>query len=134
MTVLTEPVKAPAGQWLSLAEAAAALGCSPDTVRRRIREDKIPHRFEAGRYLVNVGDLKSIPRRGPAIPANEMSPELAAILQYLRERDAQRDLEVAQLREELRNARSEAVLAATALPPGKPWSPFAWIRQLWATQ
>lgn len=134
MTVLTEPTMPTTSSWLPLTEAAVALDCSPDTVRRRIREGKIPSRLEAGRYLVNINGLKTAPRRGPVVTRDEMSPELTAILQYLRERDAQRDQEVAQLREDLRTARAEAVMAATALPPGKPWSPFAWLRQLWATQ
>jgi|SRR5215471_18072828 len=122
------------GQWLPLAEAAVVLHCSPDTVRRRVKDDKIPWRAEGNKYLVHVPNSR-IAAHQPRPVIEELHPSVKAILDYLRERDAQRDKEVGQLREDLARARADLAAAQAMLPPaGKRWSPFEWIRQLWASQ
>jgi excisionase family DNA binding protein len=46
-----------AEQWLTLAEAAAALGVSPDTVRRRIRRGELVARHDARQLRVRVDSV-----------------------------------------------------------------------------
>jgi DNA-binding Lrp family transcriptional regulator len=129
MTLVTEPAD---GVWLPLAEAAVALNCSPDTVRRRIKKADLEHRLEQGRYLVHV-EHQQLARNGRAI-VEDLHPSVKALLDYIRERDVVRDSEVAQLRLELARARADLVVAQAALPPKRAWGPFEWMRQLWATQ
>lgn len=122
------------GVWLPLAEAAAALGCSTDTVRRRIKRGDVDSKMDGQRYLVHIEGMR--PVAGPVQVIEDVHPSVQALMAYVRERDAVRDREVGQLREELARTRADLFMAQSALPPanGKPWGPFAWFRQLWAAQ
>jgi hypothetical protein len=55
--------------WLSIREAAIALGVSELTVRRRIKDGKVPHRLTSGKYFVNLNGLApsdAVPAAGRA--------------------------------------------------------------------
>lgn len=41
-------------EWLTIREAASALGVSDLTIRRRIKDGKIAHRLNNGKYFVNL--------------------------------------------------------------------------------
>jgi excisionase family DNA binding protein len=45
--------------WLTLAEAAERLGCSPDAVRMRARRGRLEHRYQGRRLYVST---KSVDR------------------------------------------------------------------------
>jgi len=139
MSTLTEPAD---GVWLPLPEAAAALGCSVDTVRRRIKRGDVQARMRGTRYVVHVhagapGSRAAGSSELPAatfISVEDVHPSVKALLDYVKERDLVRDREVAELRAALARAQADLAAQQAALPNGKPWSPFAWIRQLWAAQ
>lgn len=119
------------GVWLPLAEAAVALGCSTDTVRRRLKQGSMPFKLESGRYLVFLPNTQPI---RPLIVEDEVSPNVKAILELLREdRELQRQ-ENSQLHEELAKTRAELVKAQAALPPKRRLSLFEWLSHLWAAQ
>lgn len=42
------------GEWLSIREAALALGTSELTVRRRVKDGRLPSRLDRGKYYVQV--------------------------------------------------------------------------------
>jgi excisionase family DNA binding protein len=41
-------------RWLTLAEAAERLGCSPDAVRMRARRGRLEHRYQGRRLYVSA--------------------------------------------------------------------------------
>ena len=49
--------------WLSIREAAAVLGVSDLTIRRRIKDGRLAHRLVDGKYYVNLTQAVSSPRR-----------------------------------------------------------------------
>ncbi len=50
--------------YVTIAQAAARIGVSPDTIRRRITEHKtLPAVKFAGKYLIAVSDLEAMLRR-----------------------------------------------------------------------
>lgn len=55
-------------RWLTIREAALALGMSDLSVRRRIKDGRLAHRLENGKYYVNLG----LP--APAQPAETRQP------------------------------------------------------------
>ncbi len=61
-------------RWMSIREAALALGVSELTVRRRIKDGKLVHRSENGKYYV---DLAAAPAEAPEPPA--VRPHLRAV-------------------------------------------------------
>jgi hypothetical protein len=125
------------GVWLPLPEAAAALGCSVDTVRRRIKRGQVDARMAGTRYMVHVATERAAATAAPlVVSVEDVHPSVRLLLEYVRERDQVRDQELAQLREELARTRADLMAAQSMLPPanGKPWGPFAWLRQLWAAQ
>jgi hypothetical protein len=136
MHMMTTLETAADGVWLPLPEAAAAFGCSVDTVRRRIKRGLVPARVSGTKYLVHVGAEQAASAPLPLAIVEDVHPSVRELLVYVRERDQVRDREVAQLREELARARADLLIAQSALPPanGRPWGPFAWLRQLWAAQ
>src|SRR5258708_5171025 len=94
--------------WLSLAEAAEQLGISVDAMRRRLRRGDYPQRRVRTRHGL-IWQVQLVPAEAGAtlaaslVPVVEASiePTVAELLAYLRERDQQRDAEVAQLRADL---------------------------------
>lgn len=66
------------GNWMTIREASLTLDVSELTVRRRIKQGRLAHRLEGGKYLVNLTlpppELKS------AATVDEMPPEDAAEL------------------------------------------------------
>lgn len=55
---------------LTIAEASARLGVSPDTIRRRISRGELPARKEKGKYLVEITPAPDPPvATAPAGPA-----------------------------------------------------------------
>jgi excisionase family DNA binding protein len=46
-------------QQRTIAQAAGAAGCSPDTVRRAIRSDELPAALVDGRYAITQDDLEA---------------------------------------------------------------------------
>lgn len=126
----------PDGAWVPLAEAATALHMSPDTVRRWIKTGKLPSKMQGNRYLVHVEAEQLQQAPSPMIVIDDPQPAFHDFLRYLRERDAQRDQEVAQLRADLAQAYAELHAAKAALPRanGKPWGPFQWLRLMWVAQ
>jgi predicted RNase H-like nuclease (RuvC/YqgF family) len=44
----------PSPGWLTIRQAAAALNVSELTIRRRIKDGKVAHRLESGKYFVNL--------------------------------------------------------------------------------
>lgn len=59
-------------QWITIREAALALGTSELTIRRRIKSGRISSRLEAGKYYVRLGEE---PLEPPAVSAPETHPE-----------------------------------------------------------
>lgn len=51
---------------LTLPEAAQYLGISEDTIRRRIKSDRLPAVFLAGKYRISQADLDLMVSRRPA--------------------------------------------------------------------
>ena len=108
--------------WLTLADAAAKLEISLDAMRRRMRRGDVQRRQIRTRY----GLTWQVRLDGPpadtgttlaatVVPTVEVEPTVQALLTYLRERDQQRDSEVAQLREDLARARADLVDHAAQL-------------------
>jgi hypothetical protein len=105
--------------WLTLAEAAAHLEISLDAMRRRMRRGDFPRRQVRTRHGVTwqvrlspMGDSAGDAGATLAttlVPTVAIEPTVQALLAYLRDRDRQRDAEVAQLREELAAARADLV-------------------------
>ena len=92
-----------AGTWASLAEAAAILGCSVDTVRRRIRRGELHAMQDAGRHGPTWRVLLSatpgtMPTLGSTPSVDDVTPSAtpsagednAALLEALRMLDAMR--------------------------------------------
>ena len=44
----------PPKRWLTLAEAAERLGCSPDAVRMRVKRGRLEHRYQGRRLYVSA--------------------------------------------------------------------------------
>jgi Helix-turn-helix domain len=44
-------------RWLTLAEAAKRLGCSPDAVRMRARRGRLEHRYQGRRLYVSAASI-----------------------------------------------------------------------------
>jgi len=124
------------GVWLPLPEAAAALGCSVDTVRRRIKRGVVRARTSGTKYLVHVDSTRAKTAPMPLVVVEDVHPSVRELMAYIRERDHVRDEELVQLRQENARLRADLLVAQSALPPanGRPWGPFAWLRQLWAAQ
>src|SRR5829696_1354686 len=87
-----------AGTWATLAEAASILGCSVDTVRRRIRRGELHAMQDAGRHGPTWRVLLSVtPSSVPTVGSTpsttpSVSPigDSAALLEALRMLDAMR--------------------------------------------
>jgi len=131
MSLATESLEG--GIWLPLAEAAAALGCSVDTVRRRIRRQTITARLQAGRYLVLLPEQHAKPTLLRPV-VETVQPAVRELLEYVRERDRARDQELSEARAERDHLMGELLMAQAAVAPQRRWSPFEWLRQLWAAQ
>lgn len=58
-------------QWLSIRDAAIALGVSELTVRRRIKDGRIAHRLTNGKYFVSLNGLGT----KSAVPSTERQSE-----------------------------------------------------------
>src|SRR5438445_13762582 len=102
----------PADGWLTLAEASGQLGISLDAARRRMRRGEFQRRQIRTRHGITWQVRLEPPDPGATlattvVPSVEIEPMVQALLAYLRERDQQRDAEVAQLREELARARAD---------------------------
>jgi hypothetical protein len=100
--------------WLTLAEASAKLGISMDAARRRMRRGELQRRQIRTRHGITWQVRLEPPDPGTSlaptvVPTVAIEPTVQALLEYLRERDRQRDGEVAQLREELARSRADLV-------------------------
>jgi excisionase family DNA binding protein len=98
---------------MTVAEAAVSLGCSPDTVRRRIRAGQMQARTdEHGRYLVQMPDPEPVPE-APARQDDEaerLRVELAhtrELLGELRARTDGQEREIARMAGQLDAAETE---------------------------
>src|ERR1700737_3870574 len=102
--------------WLTLADAAAKLEISLDAMRRRMRRGDVQRRQIRTRYgLTWQVRLDGPPADTGTTLAATVGPTVQALLPSLRERDQQRDSEVAQLREDLARARADLVDHAAQL-------------------
>ena len=101
------------GKWLTVAQAAAALGCSDRTVRRRVADGELPHKKVRGRLWLKVADSEVTDQATPGTGGNVA--ELAA----LRARVDQLQSENRQLWATLQE--SQRLLAAPT-----PAQPFGW--------
>ena len=103
-------------EWLTLSEAAERLVISVDAVRRRMRRGDFQRRQVRTRHGLTWQVCLS-PRDPGAtlVPTVAIEPTVEALLSYLRDRDQQRDAEVAQLREDLARARADLVDQAMQL-------------------
>ncbi len=54
----------PARPWLTLAEAADRLGCSPDAVRMRARRGRLDTRHQGRRLYVSAASVEALGRVG----------------------------------------------------------------------
>jgi hypothetical protein len=102
--------------WLTLADAAVQLEISLDAMRRRMRRGDLPKRQIRTRHGLTWQVRLDGPPADPGtslaatvVPTVEVEPTVQALLAYLRDRDQQRDSEVAQLREDLARARADLV-------------------------
>lgn len=64
-------------RWMSIREAALALGVSELTVRRRIKDGKVTYRSENGKYYVNV-NAAPVERSAPPLRTVQPKPEVVA--------------------------------------------------------
>ena len=123
--------------WVSIRETAAALGVSPDTVRRRIRAGQLEARKAGGRWQVKVPDAAAAP---PPEPVRE--PDAAALAQQAADLQAENRMLRGQLAT-LDHEREQAGLvartleqfsralpapAADAAPARAPWWRRAFVR------
>ena len=130
--MMTEPA---GGVWVSLTEAAVSLGCSTDTVRRRIKMDPptICFKMERGRYLVHLEKEQALASPLPIVVQTD--PTVQAMLEFMREEREYVRQELEQLREKLARAHADLAVAQSRLPTsGKRWSLFEWMSQRWAAQ
>jgi Helix-turn-helix domain len=123
-TGMPKRAHAPGPDWLPLAEAAQILGISIDTARRRIRRGELdavqvpgPHgaashvRLSA-QACIGTPNSESAAQASTGMPMvieASVEPTVQALLAYLRERDQQRDREVAEPRAELERTRADLV-------------------------
>lgn len=91
---MSEPADFPAAlvvpQLLTIAQVGVVLGCSPDTVRRRIADGSLPGVVEHGRTKVRGDDLRAyvdaLERVGPASGVRRTrAPKSRASFGFLRE-------------------------------------------------
>lgn len=61
------------GEWLSIREAAVRLGTSELTVRRRIKDGRLEHRLEGGKYFVLLPAAASA-QEGRSAPRPRSTP------------------------------------------------------------
>lgn len=123
--------------WVSMRDAAEAMGCSVDTVRRRIKRGDLPARKETTpqgwRWLVQVPQTatqKALESPESAvIPASDPAPMIAEIA-ALRADIAALRAELARVQAEL-PARVVAALPAEAEPPSQRKGWRAWLAWLW---
>jgi len=105
--------------WLSLSEAAVQLEISLDAVRRRMRRGDFPKRQVRTRHGM-AWQVKLTPAEPGAsllptlVPIVEVQPTVQALLECVRDRDRQRDVELVQLREDLARARQPGRSGAAA--------------------
>lgn len=74
--------------WVTIPEAAAAMGLSSDTIRRRIKTGElVSQRDPRGRYLVEVEDLASVDARleSDQLAGAQVDPAIALELEHTRE-------------------------------------------------
>src|SRR2546430_1477912 len=93
----------PADGWLTLAEASGQLGISLDAARRRMRRGEFQRRQVRTRHGITWQVRLEPPDPGASlattvVPTVTIEPTVRALLAYLRERDEQRDREVADVR------------------------------------
>lgn len=90
----------PRTEWLSLMDFALLRGVSLSTLRRYIKTNKVPYRFENGKYLIPTdADVRTYRSIAQSISPFEMphaSPAEAALQQ-----------QISALREELQRAHEE---------------------------
>jgi excisionase family DNA binding protein len=60
--------------WLSIREAALRLGTSELTIRRRIKDGRLQHRLEGGKYFVFLGDAE-LRESDVSTPAPDAPPQ-----------------------------------------------------------
>lgn len=65
------------GDWLSIREAAITLGVSELTVRRRIKDGRMPHRLSSGKYFVSLNGSSPGPDGNTSRGANDYSADQA---------------------------------------------------------
>lgn len=61
-------------KWLNIKEYAAISGLSISTLRRKIKEDSIKYKVEAGKYLIYIGE-EDLAIKEPNIPFTGNKPE-----------------------------------------------------------
>src|SRR5438270_12967445 len=110
----------PADGWLTLAEASGQLGISLDAARRRMRRGEFQRRQVRTRHGITWQVRLEPPDPGASlattvVPTVAIEPTVRALLAYLRERDEQRDREVADVRAELAQARADLIDQAAQL-------------------
>lgn len=75
-------------RWMSIREAALALGVSELTVRRRIKDGKLTHRSENGKYYVDLETAPAEPQAPPTpLRAVEDEPEAVAEAEMIADTD-----------------------------------------------
>ncbi|HYW90621.1 MAG TPA: hypothetical protein VFB50_22830, partial [Chloroflexota bacterium] len=101
---------------------------------RRIRRQTITARLEAGRYLVLLPEQQYAKPTMLRPVVETIQPAVRELLEYVRERDRARDQELSEARAERDHLMGELLMAQAAVAPQRRWSPFEWLRQLWAAQ
>lgn len=62
----TNPGTSELARFITIPEAATRLGCSPATIRRRIKDKELPAVLFAGRYRIDLADLDALIDRARA--------------------------------------------------------------------
>jgi len=67
------------GRLVNVREAAARIGCNPETIRRWIRDGRLKAQRENGRLLMDANDIESIARGSrPGFTFREWADEVLA--------------------------------------------------------
>ena len=127
--------------WVSIRETAAALGVSPDTVRRRIRAGQLEARKAGGRWQVKVPAAAAAPppepvREPDAAPLARQAADLQAENRMLRGQLATMHATLDHEREQAglvartleQFSRALPAPAADAAPARAPWWRRAFVR------
>lgn len=110
------------GDWIPLMDYAARTGISLSTLRRHIKSNKIPHRVENGRYLVQLkGSPGTAEPARPAVPSPSRIGKLAAELRKAQEEIAELKTLIAFYEERLGASGPSGGGAGVVRPgPGSP--------------